>query len=179
MDGEIQNDRGMCCTSVAPLTVRMLVQILKKAAATVHDRAPWQHDTTIGQALLTPTIIYVNDLLTLKAKVLPCSRLVSGISWKTLTSFVKTAECAEIAALVLGCCCHLVIAGHTLDAELCKREKLTLFLKAPVNAAFKAIQTPVDNPNFDIPRVFVTLSLFRLRVLCISLHIKLANPTFQ
>jgi phosphoribosylaminoimidazole synthetase len=38
-------------------------KVLERAELTVHDTAPWDASTTAGQSLLTPTVLYVNDVL--------------------------------------------------------------------------------------------------------------------
>lgn len=38
-------------------------KVLERAAITVHDKAPWDESTTAGESLLTPTVLYVNDML--------------------------------------------------------------------------------------------------------------------
>ena len=47
----------------------LFLQILEKTETSLEQRAPWNHRLTVGEALLTPTTIYVNDLLKLKEKV--------------------------------------------------------------------------------------------------------------
>ena len=48
----------MCVTCVA------FSQVLERAGLTVHDDAPWtEGKETIGESLLTPTRIYVNEVL--------------------------------------------------------------------------------------------------------------------
>jgi uncharacterized membrane protein len=46
------------------------VQVMEVANLTVHNDAPWDTSQSIGRALLTPTTIYVNDILKLHSEVL-------------------------------------------------------------------------------------------------------------
>jgi phosphoribosylaminoimidazole synthetase len=38
-------------------------KVLERAGLTLQDTAPWDPSTTAGQSLLTPTVLYVNDML--------------------------------------------------------------------------------------------------------------------
>jgi phosphoribosylaminoimidazole (AIR) synthetase len=43
----------------------MRVQVMEVAGVSVHDSAPWDSSLSVGQALMIPTTIYVNDVLKL------------------------------------------------------------------------------------------------------------------
>ena len=50
-----------------------MLQVLERARAKLQDAAPWDGSTSIGESLLTPTVIYVNDVLKVNSEVQPHS----------------------------------------------------------------------------------------------------------
>jgi phosphoribosylaminoimidazole (AIR) synthetase len=53
--------------------------VLEQAGLTVHEDAPWtEDDQTVGQSLLTPTRIYVNEVLKLHEDVRHCCEMTAA-----------------------------------------------------------------------------------------------------
>jgi hypothetical protein len=73
------------------------VQVMEVANLTVHDDAPWDTSQSVGRALLTPTTIYVNDVLKLHNEVCALLRRASPPVPSSSTA-VNIGNCASVTS---------------------------------------------------------------------------------
>ncbi|NJR42238.1 MAG: hypothetical protein HC767_05870 [Akkermansiaceae bacterium] len=116
-------------------------KVLERAGLTVNDTAPWDSSTTAGESLLTPTVLYVNDMLAVHngcgfkgavhitgggfyeniPRVLPKTLgcVVDSSTWKPLPVFQWLQEAGRLLKCYLSkdeATSHMICSAHTLPA---------------------------------------------------------------